>query len=85
MTPDFWDDTNFCLICLPNMGELLRESGRLPGNLKTESLGNTRPIPVISWTQAGHWCEAIGQSGDYDEFVETDSNGKKRKKKYIKQ
>jgi len=68
-----------------NMGELLRETGHLPDNLITERIGNARHVPVISWTQAGHWCEAIGQSGDYDEFVETDSNGKKRKKKYIKQ
>ncbi len=57
------------------MTELLRETGHLPDNLKTESLGNTRPVPVISWTQAGLWREATEPSGDYEEYVQTDSNG----------
>ena len=42
-----------------NMSDLLRETGHLPDNLKTESLGNARPVPVISWTQAGHWTADI--------------------------
>ena len=29
----------------------------------------------VSLAQADHWREAIGQSGDYDEFVGADSNG----------
>lgn len=58
-----------------NMGELLRETGHLPDNLKTERIGSIRHVPVISWTQAGHWREVTEPTGDYDEYVETDSNG----------
>ncbi len=58
-----------------NMSELLRETSHLPDNLKTESSGNTRPVPVISWIQAGHWREAAEPPSDYEEYVGTDSNG----------
>jgi SOS-response transcriptional repressor LexA len=58
-----------------NMSDFLRETGHLPDNLKTERLGNTRPVPVISWTQAGHWREVTEHSGEFEEYVETDSNG----------
>lgn len=58
-----------------NMGELLRETDRLPDNLETERIANIRHVPVISWTQAGHWREVTEPTGDYDEYVETDSNG----------
>jgi SOS-response transcriptional repressor LexA len=57
------------------MGELLRETGHLPDNLKPEHICNTKHIPVISWTQAGHWREVAEPTADYDEYVETDSNG----------
>ncbi len=58
-----------------NMGGLLRETGHLPDNLKTERIGNIRHVPVISLTQAGHWRDAAEPAGDYDEYVETVSNG----------
>ncbi|GBE40241.1 putative HTH-type transcriptional regulator [bacterium BMS3Bbin09] len=58
-----------------NMGDLLSETGHLPDYLKTENSGKTRHVPIISWVQAGHWCEATEPSGDYEEYVATDSNG----------
>ncbi len=43
--------------------------------LKSERLGNTKPVPVISWTQADYWREASEPTGEYEEYVEIDSNG----------
>ncbi len=57
------------------MEEFLRETGLFHGDIEKEDFLGKKRIPVISWTQAGHWREAVEHAGDYEEYVETDSNG----------
>jgi SOS-response transcriptional repressor LexA len=58
-----------------NIGEFLRQTGYLPAAL--EPVGESKRIPIISWTQAGSWQEIgdTSQYGDYGEYVETDARG----------
>jgi SOS-response transcriptional repressor LexA len=58
-----------------DIGEFLRQTGYLPPNV--EPVGESKRIPIISWTQAGTWqqiCDT-SQYGDYGEYVETDAKG----------
>ena len=55
--------------------ELLKQTGYLPHNV--EPAGESKRLPIISWTQAGSWqqiCDT-SQYGDYGEYVETDAKG----------
>ena len=56
--------------------EFLRETGYL--SIQREAEANRRgfkQIPILAWTQAGHWREcAYSQQEDWD-FMETDSKG----------
>ena len=57
------------------IGEFLRQTEYLPPNV--EPVGESKRIPIISWTQAGTWqqiCDT-SQYGDYVEYVETDAKG----------
>jgi len=57
------------------IGEFLKQTGYLPAAL--EPVGESKRIPIISWTQAGSW-QQIGdasQYGDYGEYLETDAQG----------
>ncbi len=53
--------------------KFLKETGYTDAEI--EEAKGLRRIPVISWTQAGHWREVVEISGEYDEYVETDSKG----------
>jgi SOS-response transcriptional repressor LexA len=58
-----------------DIGEFLRQTGYLAADL--EPVGDSKRIPVLSWTQAGSW-QQIGdtaQYGEYGEYVETDAQG----------
>jgi SOS-response transcriptional repressor LexA len=55
--------------------EFLKHTGYVPPNV--EPVGESKRIPIISWTQAGNWqqiCDT-SQYGDYGEYVETDAKG----------
>jgi SOS-response transcriptional repressor LexA len=60
-----------------NIEEFLRETGYLSTHVGAEYLGKVKRVPVISWTQAGHWQEMWNTltHSDYDEYVETDRRG----------
>lgn len=47
-----------------------------PLQLNSEINNNTNKYPLISWVQAGEWCEAIEpcQISDIDEYYESDIN-----------
>lgn len=51
--------------------DFLRATGYIPP--EAEPIGKLKRIPVLSWTQAGHWQEMA--ESEYDEYVETDTNG----------
>lgn len=52
-----------------NSQRLIGEVGKL-GNVLASYIGPTGKVPLISWVQAGDWCEAIDnfQPGDADEW-----------------
>ncbi len=55
--------------------EFLRETGYLSIQREAEETGRIQQIPILAWTQAGHWREcAHSQQEDWD-FIETDSKG----------
>jgi SOS-response transcriptional repressor LexA len=58
-----------------DIGEFLSQTGYMPADL--EPVGESKRIPVLSWTQAGSWQEIsdTSQYGDYGEYIETDSKG----------
>ncbi len=56
-------------------GEFLKETGYLSSNVEVEEISRLRSVPVISWTQAGHWREVAEGTGEYEETIETDSKG----------
>ena len=57
--------------------EFLKQTGYLPPNVEPERVGESKRIPMISWTQAGNWQQICDTSpyGDYGEYVETDAKG----------
>lgn len=52
--------------------EFLQETGYLSADL--EPAGESKRIPVLSWTQACSWQE-IGDTAQYGEYVETGAKG----------
>ena len=73
--PSFEMVIKFLKAYMVDMEEFLRQTGYLPPNV--EPLGESKRIPIISWTQAGTWqqiCDT-SQYGDYGEYVETDAKG----------
>ena len=55
--------------------EFLRETGYLCVQREPEQKDRIKQIPILAWTQAGHWREcAPSQQEDWD-FIETDSKG----------
>lgn len=57
-----------------NMVEFLTETGYMTPEIKRS--GETKQVPLLSWTQAGAWMEiASNKEGEYEQIVETDSSG----------
>ena len=57
------------------MEDFLRETGHLSPELEPEESAKIKRVPILSWTQAGHWRECAN-SQDYDcAMIETDSRG----------
>ncbi len=54
--------------------EFLRETGYLSAQRDAEATGRIQQIPILAWTQAGHWRECA-HSQQEDCFIETDSKG----------
>lgn len=74
-TPSFEMVMRFLKAYMVDIGEFLKKTGYLPPNV--EPVGESKRLPIISWTQAGSWqqiCET-SQYGDYGEYVETDAKG----------
>ena len=55
--------------------EFLRETGYLAVQRKSEQKGRIKQIPILAWTQAGHWRECANSQQEDGEFMETDSKG----------
>ncbi len=75
--PSFEMVMKFLKAYMVDIGEFLRQTGYLAPNVEPERLGESKRIPMISWTQAGKWqgiCDT-SQYGDYWEYVETDAKG----------
>ena len=74
-TPSFEMVMKFLKAYMVDIGEFLSQTGYLPADL--EPVGESKRLPVISWTQAGNWQQIsdTSQYGDYGEYVETDAKG----------
>ena len=55
--------------------EFLRETGYLSVERKPEQKGRIKQIPILAWTQAGHWRECANSQQEDGDFMETDSKG----------
>ena len=55
--------------------EFLRETGYLAVQRETEETGRIQQLPILAWTQAGHWRECAHSQQDGEELIETDSKG----------
>ncbi len=54
--------------------EFLRETGYLSIQREAEETGRIQQIPILAWTQAGHWREcAYSQQEDWDFMAGTQS------------
>jgi len=73
--PSFEMVMRFLKAYMVDIGEFLKQTGYLPPDV--EPLGESKRLPIISWTQAGNWQEICdtSQYGDYGEYVETDAKG----------
>jgi len=73
--PSFEMVMRFLKAYMVEIGEFLRQTGYLPADL--EPVGESKRIPMISWTQAGSWQQIsdTSQYGDDGEYVETDAKG----------
>ena len=57
------------------IGEFLRETGHLSPDMEAEQTDKIKRVPILSWTQAGHWRDCSA-SEEYDcDMIETDSRG----------
>lgn len=76
-TPSFEMVMRFLNAYHVDIGEFLKETGHLSSHIEPERMGETKLIPVISWTQAGNWQEICdtGRQDDYDEYVESGLKG----------
>ena len=75
--PSFEMVMKFLKAYMVDIGEFLRQTGYLASNVEPERLGESKRLPIISWTQAGNWQQICNTSqyGDYGEYVETDAKG----------
>jgi len=73
--PSFEMVMKFLKAYMVDIEEFLRQTGYLPADL--EPVGESKRIPIISWTQAGSWQQIsdTSQYGDDGEYVETDAKG----------
>ena len=55
--------------------EFLRETGYLAVQRESEQKDRIKQIPILAWTQAGHWRECAHSQQDAEELIETDSKG----------
>ena len=55
--------------------EFLRETGYLAVQRKSEQKDRIKQIPILAWTQAGHWRERAHSQQEDGDFMETDSKG----------
>jgi len=77
-TPSFEMVMRFLKAYMVDIGEFLKQTGYLPPNVEPE--GESKRLPIISWTQAGNWqqiCDTsqYGDSGEYVKYVKTDAKG----------
>ncbi len=73
--PSFEMVMKFLNAYMVGIEEFLKQMGYLPPNV--EPVGESKRIPIISWTQAGssQQISDTSQYGDYGEYVETDAKG----------
>ena len=57
------------------MEEFLRETGYLSVQREPKAKGDIKQIPILAWTQAGHWRECANSRQEDWDFIETDSKG----------
>ncbi|MBF0280895.1 MAG: helix-turn-helix domain-containing protein [SAR324 cluster bacterium] len=55
--------------------EFLKETGYLSPEREAEQKDRIKQIPILSWTQAGHWRECANSPQEDWEFMATDSKG----------
>lgn len=55
--------------------EFLRETGYLSVQGEPEQKDRIKQIPILAWTQAGHWRECTHSQQEDWNFIETDSKG----------
>ena len=55
--------------------EFLIETGYLSPERETDQKDRIQQIPILAWTQAGHWRECAHSPQEDGEFMETDSKG----------
>jgi len=72
--PSFEMVMKFLKAYMVDIREFLKKTGYLSPNVEPEPVGESKRIPIISWTQAGNWQE-IGDTAQYGEYVETDAKG----------
>ena len=60
-----------------DLQEFLQETGYLPVNVEPAPLKKVRPVPIISWIEAGKWHEVSSsfQSYDAEEWTDSDVQG----------
>jgi len=75
--PSFEMVMKFLKAYMVDIREFLKKTGYLSPNVEPEPVGESKRIPIISWTQAGNWQEIgdTAQHGEYGEYVETDAKG----------
>jgi SOS-response transcriptional repressor LexA len=71
--PSFEMVMKFLKAYTADIREFLQETGYLPADL--EPAGESKRIPVLSWTQAGSWWQEIVDNAQYGEYVESDAKG----------
>ena len=70
--PSFEMVMRFLKAYMADISEFLKKTGYLPADL--QPVGESKRIPIISWTQTGSWQE-ICDTSQYGEYVETDAKG----------
>jgi len=70
--PSFEMVMKFLKAYMVDIEAFLKQTGYLPADL--EPVGESKRLPIISWTQAGSWQE-ICDTSRYGEYVETDAKG----------
>ncbi len=75
--PSFEKVVNLLRAYSADIQEFLSETGYLPAQVDSASVGKLNQVPVISLVAAGHWNEACDpfQPGNADEWVASDVKG----------